>query len=202
MPNPTDAAAPCRVALLEPHPLQREHLQHLIESSTTLRLVGSCETLEEFMKLVDSQKGATRVSLLLVAHGVLRTDPEAMATLTSQLRSNMKLVVLHMTASGAELTEMMRAGAFSALLKSSPKEEQLLLIEEAARGRRYVSVELAAMVAGDSSRPALPSAEERLMLLRAAGVSLPHLVQMFQSTPGEVNQALSATLQTYLAKVR
>jgi DNA-binding NarL/FixJ family response regulator len=160
-----------RVALVEDHLLQRRRTEQLL-SSHGMRIVSSTESLPE---LVAWLRGASRddwptvIVLDLVVERQPNADPETVERL---IALGITVVVLSALASPAAVRRIIRAGASAVIGKRDSEEDIIEAVLAAIRGETWMTSELAAVIASDSTRPHLSDQEERAMMLYASGLTL------------------------------
>ncbi|HEV8650164.1 MAG TPA: response regulator transcription factor [Actinomycetes bacterium] len=127
-----------QVAIVEDHPVFRQGLTQVIETTPGLELAGVARSVDEFDTLRLSS--TTIVLLDLQLPGSLQ-GPAAVAHLVAQGRS---VLVLSASETPADVIQAIGEGARGYLTKQAGEVEILSAIQAVADGRTYVSATLAA----------------------------------------------------------
>lgn len=204
MSNTRTAASPgyWRIAIVEDHLLQRRRTEELLGSQDGLSVVFSCETVPQLMAWLSTTAPRTRPHLvtldLMVERGPHAT-PEHVRALT---RAGIRVVVLSAMASPALVREILQAGVHSVVGKRD-REEDIIAAVWAVLGReQWITPELASVIAGDPSRPALSNQEERVMVLYASGLTLDAVAEAVGVQPGTAKKYLERVKDKYAAADR
>lgn len=120
--------APIRVVIADDEPLMLKLLQHVIESTPDLRLVGSAEDAEGAIRLVDRYRPDVALLDVRMPGGGLR------ATRLISSRWGTRVVALSAISDQLSVNAMLHAGAVAYLVKGGSVEEILDAIISAASG--------------------------------------------------------------------
>jgi DNA-binding NarL/FixJ family response regulator len=135
-------------------------------------VVHSCETLAEHITWLRTQAVDQRPHLLILDLMVDRgddADPELVAWL---VQSGIRVLILSAMASPPLLRRAIWAGASGVVGKRDPEADIIAAIWSVLGRRRWMTPELAAVIAGDEQRPKLSQQEERALVLYASGLTL------------------------------
>jgi DNA-binding NarL/FixJ family response regulator len=158
--------------VVEDHLLQRRRTEELLESERAFRVVHSCETLAEHVRWLRTQKVDQRPHLLVLDLIVDRgedVDPERVAGL---VQAGIHVLVLSALASPPLVRRVIRAGASGVVGKRDPEADIIAAVWSVLGRRKWMTPELAAVIAGDEQRPKLSEQEERALVLYASGLTL------------------------------
>lgn len=172
-----------RVAVVEDHLLQRLRTESLVDSQHGMRVVASVETLPELMswlRRTDVRSRPHLVVLDLVVDRAPSVDPAAVRSLTN---AGIRVLVLSAMASPSLVRAVLRAGATGILGKRDNEESIVEAMWAALRGEPWITSELAAVMAGDTERPALSDQEERALVLYASGLTLASVAEALGVRP-------------------
>jgi DNA-binding NarL/FixJ family response regulator len=161
-----------RIAVVEDHLLQRRRTEELLGSEPAFRVVHSCETLAEHVTWLRSQPSGERPHLLILDLIVDRgedADPEVVAAL---VQSGIHVLVLSAMASPPLVRRVIRAGASGVVGKRDSEADIIAAIWSVLGRRKWMTPEVAAVIAGDEQRPKLSPQEERALVLYASGLTL------------------------------
>ncbi len=183
-----------RVAIVEDHLLQRERTEDILGSQDGLRVVGSFETLPDFLTwcaVVDARRRPHLLVLDLIVDRRPHADPSVVRRLVD---AGMRVLVLSAMASPVLVREMLHAGVTGVVGKRDPAESVVEAAWAVLRRERWMSPELANVIAGDVERPSLSIQEERALVLYASGLTLPEVAAVMNVQP--------ETAKSYLARVK
>lgn len=161
-----------RVAIVEDHRLQRMRTEELLGRQSGLRVVHTCETLDE---LVAWMAAGARQTLphLVVLDLVVDRDRDADPVVVERLvRSGLRVLVLSAMASVPLVRAMIRAGVSGFVGKRDTEEDIVAAVWAVLHRRQWITPELASVMAGDAQRPRLSDQEERALVLYASGLTL------------------------------
>ncbi len=167
-----DGPAYWRVAIVEDHRLQRLRTEELVGRQPGLRVVRSCETLDE---LAAWMAGGTPQSLphVVILDLVVDRGRDADPAVVERLvRSGLRVLVLSAMASVPLVRAMVRAGVSGFVGKRDTEEDIVAAVWTVLRRRQWITPELASVMAGDTQRPRLSDQEERALVLYASGLTL------------------------------
>lgn len=161
-----------RIAVVEDHLLQRRRTEDLLRSERAFRVVHSCDTLGEhivWLRSVPRDHWPHLLILDLVVDRGRDVEPDAVEAL---VRAGVRVLVLSAMASPPLVREVLRAGVSGVVGKRDSEEDIVAAIWSVLGRRRWMTPELAAVIAGDERRPALSEQEERALVLYASGLTL------------------------------
>jgi DNA-binding NarL/FixJ family response regulator len=161
-----------RAAIVEDHRLQRLRTEELLAREPGLRVVHSCETLDELVAWMATRSPQTLphvVVLDLVVDRGRDADPVVVERL---VRSGLRVLVLSAMASVPLVRSMVRAGVSGFVGKRDTEEDIIAAVWAVLRRRQWITPELASVMAGDAQRPRLSDQEERALVLYASGLTL------------------------------
>lgn len=192
--DPEDGQDFWRVAIVEDHLLQRERTQEILDGEDGLRVVGTFETLPEFTRAWDGSAVRRRPHLLVLDLMVDRGPRAEAATVERLVGEGLRVLLLSAMASASHVREMLHAGVDGIVGKRDRPEAIVEASWAVLRRERWVSSELAAVIAGDVKRPSLSIQEERALTLYASGLTLPEVATMMNVS--------AETAKSYLARVK
>ncbi len=135
---------PCRLALLDPHPVLRLGVEVLLRQHSGVQVRVSLSSEAHLLQLL--QRSPRCVDLLLIDALPMGNLGDGMALLhvLSQRWPALPVLVLSAHCNASTVTTAMRAGARGFLSKSTPPDLLLRAIDVVARGGRFVPPELRA----------------------------------------------------------
>ncbi|GAB2648721.1 response regulator transcription factor [Prescottella soli] len=187
-----------RVAIVEDHRLQRLRTEELLNSAG-LELVFSGETALEFLEWSRSVTRNERPHLLVLDLMVDRQPNVDVELVRKLLEAGLRIVVLSALASPSLVQSMIKVGVSAIVGKRDSEEAILAAVRAALRGEEWMSPELAAFIAGDSTRPKLSVQEERALLLYASGLKLQQVGDAMNISKETAKQYLDRTRKKYAA---
>ncbi|GAA1748189.1 hypothetical protein [Aeromicrobium alkaliterrae] len=183
-----------RIAIVEDHLLQRRRTEQLLHAQEGLRIVWSGETFPLLLQWIRTQSPATRPHLVVLDLVVERgpnVDPDALRDL---IDSGVRVLVLSAMASPALVRRVLQAGVGSIVGKRDSEADIIEATWAVLQRGTWVTPELASVIAGDGSRPALSDQEQRALVLYASGVGLDAVAATLNVRPD--------TAKKYLARVK
>lgn len=161
-----------RVAIVEDHLLQRRRTEELLGSQGGLRVVHSCENLPQFISWLGDAEVRHRPHLLVLDLMVERQPSVVPATVKALVDAGLRVLVLSALASPPLVKDVIRAGVGGVVGKRDTEEDIVSAVWAVLRRGEWMTSELASVIAGDPSRPALSVQEERALVLYASGLTL------------------------------
>lgn len=162
----------CRVAIVEDHVLQRARTEELLQSAGSFEVVFSGESAPEFEAWVRTAPTGERPHLLVLDLMVDRRPSVEVDLVERLLTAGLRILVFSALASPVLVRRIVRAGVTGVVGKRDSEADVLAAVRACARGESWMSTELAAVIAGDSTRPQLSIQEERSLVLYASGLTL------------------------------
>jgi DNA-binding NarL/FixJ family response regulator len=163
-----------RLLLVDDHRMMREGLRSLLEAHDSFDVIGEADNGRDAVKMTEELKPD------VVVMDLGMKDLNGIEA-TRQIRTafpRVAVVVLSTYAQEDYVLSALEAGAWAYVLKISAHEELLEAIESVARGRRFLSPEITALVvdagveaqiARDPENPRLSGREQEVLQLVAEG---------------------------------
>lgn len=192
--RPFPRANAWRIAVVEDHLLQRKRTEELLRAQGSFRVVHSAETLPEFVEWLAPQRSEDRPHLLildLVVDRGVDADPDVVRAMTA---AGIRVLVLSAMASPPLVRQMLRAGIAGVVGKRDSEADIISAVWSVLGRRQWMTPELAAVIAGDDSRPSLSEQEERVLMLYASGLTLDAVAAAIGVRPD--------TAKTYLDRIK
>ncbi|MBM0128175.1 response regulator [Pimelobacter simplex] len=161
-----------RVAIVEDHRLQRMRTEELLGRQPGLRVVHTCETLDELVAWLTRCRPHTRPHVVVLDLVVDRGRDADPAVVEGLVRSGLRVLVLSAMASVPLVRAMIRAGVSGFVGKRDTEEDIVAAVWAVLHRRQWITAELASVMAGDAQRPRLSDQEERALVLYASGLTL------------------------------
>jgi len=201
-PNAPDEHPFWRVAIVEDHLLQRRRTEELLAEDPYLTVVHACEALPDLLAWLRTVDVRQRPHIVILDLMVDRGDdarPEHIQLLTG---AGIRVLVLSAMASPKHVRDVLRAGVHGVVGKRD-SEDQIIEAVWAVLGRQtWMTPELAAVMAGDASRPALSDQEERALVLYASGLTLDAVAAEIGVQPGTAKKYLERVKEKYASAGR
>jgi two-component system invasion response regulator UvrY len=184
-----------RVLIADDHPIVRRGLMQVVASQTDMAVTAECGDGSEALRLVESQP------LDVVVLDISMPGISGLEVL-SQLRTRhpqLPVLILSAHPESELAVRTLKAGAAGYLNKETAPEELVSAIRRVAAGRRYVSGDVAEMladsIAGADERPhtALSDREYQVLLAIASGKTVTEIAS-------EMRLSVK-TVSTYRARV-
>lgn len=159
------AAEPvCDVDIVEDHAVLREGLAALLGSDpSAIRVVGHYSSWAEVAANLGRLSDVVLLDVLLGDHVPLRAKIQAILSTGSQV------VVCSSLAEPAVMRQAVDAGALAYVPKTAPAPVVVAALQEAARGRAYITDEVAAALDAVPSGPQLSAREHEVVSLYLGG---------------------------------
>ena len=183
-----------RIAIVEDHLLQRLRTEELLGGERAFRIVHSAESLPDFMKWLSERHPGEYPHLLVLDLVVDRgpnVDPDVVEAL---VRAGVRVLVLSAMASPPLVREVLRAGVAGIVGKRDSERDIVSAAWSVLGSQRWMTPELASVIAGDADRPHLSDQEERALVLYASGLTLAAVADSLGVKPD--------TVKTYLERVK
>ena len=158
-------ARPVRVLIADDHPIVREGLAMVLQSSNEMEVVGEAQDgAEAVRKFHDLRPDITLMDLQMpVMNGV-----DAIAAIRGEF-PKARIIVLTTYAGDAQAMRALKAGAVGYLLKNSVRKELLDAIRAVHSGLRYLQAGVATEIAVHAVDEPLTARETDILRLVAAG---------------------------------
>ena len=171
----TDAAKPVRVLVVDDHPLVRDGLKLLVDSTTGVDVVGVATDGEEAIEL----NGRLEPDVVLMDLALPSLDGVEATRRILADRPSTRVLVLTAFGGDRMLFPALDAGAIGFLLKDSTGEQVVEAIRQVARGLSALSPAVARRLVGEVSHetqqdaPSVPLTPREIDILRemAGGLS-------------------------------
>jgi DNA-binding NarL/FixJ family response regulator len=123
------------IVLADDHVVVRKGIRALLESQPDLQVVGEASDGLEAIQVTER----LQPDVLVLDIGMDKIDGLEVVRQLSKRAPKAAVVILSMRSEEASVIEALRAGAKGYVLKGADAEELLYAVQEAARGRRYLS---------------------------------------------------------------
>lgn len=196
----TARTKPCKVLLVEDHPMFREHLSALIRRELGLSICGEADNIQDAMRLIEEHqpdvailditlRGSSGLELLkdLKARGI-----------------ELNVLVLSMHDEDLYAERALRAGARGYISKNEASQEVITAIRSVMNGEVYVSRSMNAKLLARMTQKAGKNKLTGLELLADRELEVFHLLGKGRSTR-EIADALhlgESTVETYRARIK
>jgi DNA-binding NarL/FixJ family response regulator len=182
-----------RILIVDDHPMMREGLALVLESSGKIEVVGHAGDGAEAIKMfAQLQPDITLMDLQMpTLNGV-----EAIAAIRSQ-SPKARIIVLTTYAGDTRALRALKAGASGFLLKNSVRKDLLEAIQVVASGRRYLPPGVATEIAVHAVDEPLTSREVDILRLIAQGKANKQVAHQI----GVAEETVKAHLKSIFAKL-
>ncbi|SJN10226.1 Two-component system, regulatory protein [Leucobacter sp. 7(1)] len=187
------------MAIVEDHVLQRTRTEELLRTDGSFEIVFSGESAPEFTTWVREAPASSRPHLLILDLMVDRKPSVDVGVVERLLGAGLRILVFSALASPLLVRRIVRAGVTGVVGKRDSESDVLAAVHACARGESWMSTELAAVIAGDSSRPQLSVQEERSLVLYASGLTLEQVGAEMAISPETAKQYLDRIKKKYSA---
>lgn len=187
-----------KILLVDDHPVVRQGIRFILSQDARLEVVAEAASAAAALEIGRNPAQALDLAIL----DLNLPDQNGFAVLAELLRLRPALPILILSIQPAEhmAVRALKAGAMGFLNKESAPEELLVAIHTLARGRRFISSELAEWLAVDVSghRESLPherlsDREYQVLCLLAGGKSISEIAALLSRSPN--------TISTYRARI-
>lgn len=190
------------VAVVEDHLLQRRYLVALINSQSDMRVVFDGEELPELTAWLASAASTSHPHLIVLDLMVERRPSAKPETVRRLVSAGHRVIMFSAVASPPLARQMVRAGVHGLISKRDGEAKVLAALRTVLSGDRWVSPELAAVIAQDPARPRLSDQEERALVLYASGVSIDDVAASLGVRPHTARKYLQRVRDKYAAVER
>ena len=186
-----------KVAVVEDHLLQRKRTEELVCAQSGLSVVWSGETLPEFMLWLESASPENRPQLLLLDLMVERGASAEPEQIQAVVDAGIQVLVISALASPGLLRRVIRVGVSGVVGKRDAESDIVAAMWTALGQGNWMSPELASVIAGDESRPALSEQEERALVLYASGLTMISVAEAMGIKPDTAKKYLNRVKLKY-----
>lgn len=188
-----------RVAIVEDHVLQRARTEELLLRAGEFEVVFSGTSAPEFAGWLRAAPPDRRPHLLILDLLIERQPSVDIELVESLLKAGLRIVVLSALASPPIVRRIVQTGVTGIVGKRDSEDDVLAAIRAVLRGDEWMTGELAAIIAGDPSRPRLSVQEERSLVLYASGLTLDQVAAAMNIGRETAKQYLDRVKQKYTA---
>lgn len=189
----------CRVAIVEDHTMQRKRTEELLGSTGEFEVVFSGVTSLDFLAWSKSVSLEQRPHLLVLDLMADRQSNVEVELVRMLLDAGLKIVVLSALVSPGLVRGVIQAGVAAVVGKRDTEEDILAAIRAVLRGEEWMTTELATVIAGDPTRPALSIQEERALVLYASGLTMAEVAEAMNIGRETAKQYLDRVKKKYAA---
>jgi two-component system invasion response regulator UvrY len=179
-----------KVLLVDDHELVRSGIEHLLNESSGIGVVGVASSGEEAIDKVES----LRPDVILMDISMPGIGGIEASRKISQKHPEIKIIALSVHADGPFPHHLLRAGAHGFISKSCPVTELITAIWSVYRGKKYLSTDVANQLAlaslpGNQSSPfdSLSQREMQIVILTLQSKSIQEIAEMLSISPKTVN---------------
>ena len=178
------------VLLVDDHELVRTGIEHLLNKTSGISVVGVASSGEEAIQQVETlHPDVVLMDINMPGIGGLEASRKIY-----QKHSEVKIIALSVHDDGPFPSQLLRIGAHGFISKSSPVAEMFNAIQLVYRGKRYLCTEVAnklalASVPGNTGSPfeQLSQRELQVVILTLQGKSIQEIADMLVISPKTVN---------------
>ncbi|RYF73143.1 MAG: response regulator transcription factor [Comamonadaceae bacterium] len=178
------------VVLCDDHAVVRRGIRETLNEAVDIRVIGEAGSYAEVRELL---RGVTADVLLLDLAMPGRGGMEVLGTLV-EAKSPVRVLVVSMFPEDQYAIRCLRAGAHGYVSKSGDPQQLIVATRTVAQGRKYVTPEVAQMLADNVSRPAddmshaeLSERELQTLVKIASGMRLSDIAQEMMLSPKTVS---------------
>ncbi|TDF41690.1 two-component system response regulator UvrY [Alteromonadaceae bacterium M269] len=179
-----------QILLVDDHDIVRRGIRLILETDPTFEIVGEAENGEEAVKFC--RKHNPHVVLMDVSMpgmGGLEATKQILRHC-----DEVRVIVLSMHKDNPFPAKVMQIGAFGYLTKDAAPEEMIRAIQKVAAGQKYISPELAQLIALgnlgisiEDPTDVLSERELQIMIMITKGIKIPDIAQNLSIAPKTVN---------------
>ncbi len=178
------------VLLVDDHELVRSGIEHLLNESSGIRVVGVASSGEESIEKADALKpDVILMDISMPGIGGIEASRKI-----RQKHPETKIIALSIHAEGPFPHHLLRAGAQGFISKNCPVNELINAIWTVYRGQKYLSSDVANQLAlaslpGNWSSPfeSLSQREMQIVILTLQSKSIQEIAEMLSISPKTVN---------------
>lgn len=165
MSSPTSANPHIRVLCVDDHPMVREGITRTLDATLDIEVVGEASTVAQALRLV-TDADVVVLDLSLATSSGLEAIP-----LLKNAAPGVRILVFTMMSADIFAVQAFAAGADGFLTKGCAPQELTDAIRVVGAGRRYITPEVADLLATNLTRPQTLSARElEILTLLAQGL--------------------------------
>lgn len=191
-----------RIAIVEDHLLQRTYARALLNAQSDMSVVFDGEELPELVRWLEQAHQRVRPDVILLDLMVDRRPPVKPETVRELVRAKHRVLLFSALMSPPLARQLIRSGAHGVISKRDDEASILRAIRSVGRGERWVSPELAELIAHDPKRPKLSDQEERVVVLYASGLPVEAVAASIGVKPNTVKKYLQRVRDKYAAAGR
>ena len=191
--NNTDNPRPLRALIVDDHPMMREGLASVLQSTGEFLVVGEAgDGIEAVRMFAQLQPDITLMDLRMpIGDGV-----EAIAAIRSQAPKAC-IIVMTTYAGDVRALSALKAGAMGFLLKNSVRKELLEAAKVVLSGRRYLPPDVATEIAVHAVDDPMTSREADILRLIADGLANKQIARRL----GVAEETVKAHLKSIFVKL-
>ncbi len=179
------------VLLVDDHELVRTGIEHLLNDSSGISVIGVASTGEEAIECVERlQPDVVLMDINMPGIGGIEASRKLY-----QKHKNVKIIALSVHDDGPFPQHLLRVGAHGFISKHSPVKEMVNAIRIVNQGKRYLCADVANKLAlsaiqgkpNASPFDTLSKREMEVVILTLQGKSIPEIAEMLMISPKTVN---------------
>jgi|UniRef100_UPI0040483F43 two-component system, NarL family, invasion response regulator UvrY len=188
-----------KIAIADDHSIIREGLVQIMNTQPGIEVVAQAHSGAEAIRL------ASNDALDCLVLDMDFSDRSGIDVIKAIRRNNQKLpiLVLSMHPASKYATRVLAAGASGYITKNEPSQELVLAIRRVASSAKYISPEVAIILAdrlndhqhGQEPHEALSDREHQFMMMVAAGLTVKNIADKLSLSPKTVSMYRSRTLK-------
>jgi two-component system, NarL family, response regulator len=181
---------PCKVLVVDDHPIVRMGLASMVASQAGLSLLGEASSGEDAVRLYQQ----LRPDVVLMDLRMVGLDGVGAIVAIRAFDIEARVIILTTFDGEEDIYRGLRAGAKAYLLKDSPHSEIVECIRAVMRGQRYLPSAVALKLAGRLGNEALSPRELEVLRHMSAGASNKEIARLTGITEGTVKFHVTAVI--------